>query len=1029
MCINQDCGTREKTKVNNPFFFVAQVFHVCHSSSRKDSFLCPNGTIFHQLRLVCDWWYNVECADTKLHEDVNADIGKVGEHQNSRGSNSLGRGHINNDFRQVDKQSRNLGSVVNLPGGTGVTRQSFNLGSHILDLPTGPTLPEVDQSLDHFGGVQSNSFGEGHSTKSTTRASFNQITNAVTQARTTAINQQIQQHQNTGRPLISTTQQQLHQQQQQLQQQRQREQIQQQQIVEHANRPLISASQAAFQSDDVNDINTFNRIHSNNLNQNIQIGRLLPELRHQPDDVSNDIHVTNSVTLAPTTVTQHHQQHNQNHITRQNQQRQQSSSGRPFPTTPFTTTQRPQTTRSHPLPTTLAAPTITTRRPPVTQRETIINQLITTQSKPTSTRGNRQQTTIQNIGSPLQVSTVTGRPITVTATSIGEVSKRGPTLTKVFRKPLGQIVFSSTTPIKPTSGTSLNTAQHSHFDTNRITGTTVPAFSVAFDNSNEHFDNSNELDDIDGIFTSNGPPQTGNQVQGFSLNRVSNRARKKLANIEPAVTIGSPVNVPNILSPLANRNAINTQTRNNNVQLAGRPITPILHLHTQGNTASQPQISGFSNNIQSSGAVAISGNAGVLSTNVVQDMHNQRIREHLEKQQKLQQAFQRQKEEDEIAKKKSREKHRIAAGRITTNIINPFQALSNIGPGGRPSLPASILSAIPNSHFLGSNLGGPFLPPPNAIPIRSIPPPTNAIPISSTRPAALAPAITSAVTNSFFSTVSTQPAPAQRFTPPPVQSSVQSLHKKRTHKNQQRQQQLQHKQQHQQQQILNQQQHQQKINLKTLNQQQENIQKLQQQQILRQQQQIERQNQRIGTQQQKQQPASIGVPLPPLSSNSQTPTHNNRRVVINNINSNQNNVNTGLPPIVGPLTVTLDDDDDFDNRFDGDDHFKDDIFDDDDINDPFDDDRFDLDDKFDDDRFDLDDRRNLDDRFDDDRFDLDDRLDLDDDDFRLHSTPRFNRQSGTGLKDVPQTGTKTSGGPKPDPVAPPSETFLPPPPH
>jgi hypothetical protein len=27
-----------------------------------DSFLCPNGTIFNQAKLVCDWWYSSDCA-------------------------------------------------------------------------------------------------------------------------------------------------------------------------------------------------------------------------------------------------------------------------------------------------------------------------------------------------------------------------------------------------------------------------------------------------------------------------------------------------------------------------------------------------------------------------------------------------------------------------------------------------------------------------------------------------------------------------------------------------------------------------------------------------------------------------------------------------------------------------------------------------------------------------------------------------------------------------------------------------------
>uniref|UniRef100_A0A336KBE1 CSON004803 protein n=1 Tax=Culicoides sonorensis TaxID=179676 RepID=A0A336KBE1_CULSO len=40
-----------------------QVFHIC-DEGRKISFLCPNGTIFRQLDLICDWWFKVDCASS-----------------------------------------------------------------------------------------------------------------------------------------------------------------------------------------------------------------------------------------------------------------------------------------------------------------------------------------------------------------------------------------------------------------------------------------------------------------------------------------------------------------------------------------------------------------------------------------------------------------------------------------------------------------------------------------------------------------------------------------------------------------------------------------------------------------------------------------------------------------------------------------------------------------------------------------------------------------------------------------------------
>ncbi|VEN38008.1 unnamed protein product [Callosobruchus maculatus] len=41
-----------------------QVWHYCDLNGGQSSFLCPNGTIFSQVALTCDWWYNVKCSAT-----------------------------------------------------------------------------------------------------------------------------------------------------------------------------------------------------------------------------------------------------------------------------------------------------------------------------------------------------------------------------------------------------------------------------------------------------------------------------------------------------------------------------------------------------------------------------------------------------------------------------------------------------------------------------------------------------------------------------------------------------------------------------------------------------------------------------------------------------------------------------------------------------------------------------------------------------------------------------------------------------
>lgn len=63
-----------------------QVFHVCITLPSvgdrvaiKNSFLCPNGTIFNQETFACQWWPDVECALSPNFFDLNEAIGKVPE--------------------------------------------------------------------------------------------------------------------------------------------------------------------------------------------------------------------------------------------------------------------------------------------------------------------------------------------------------------------------------------------------------------------------------------------------------------------------------------------------------------------------------------------------------------------------------------------------------------------------------------------------------------------------------------------------------------------------------------------------------------------------------------------------------------------------------------------------------------------------------------------------------------------------------------------------------------------------------------
>ena len=43
--------------------FFVQAFYMCQPNGESTAFLCPNGTMFNQQYFVCDWWYNLDCAE------------------------------------------------------------------------------------------------------------------------------------------------------------------------------------------------------------------------------------------------------------------------------------------------------------------------------------------------------------------------------------------------------------------------------------------------------------------------------------------------------------------------------------------------------------------------------------------------------------------------------------------------------------------------------------------------------------------------------------------------------------------------------------------------------------------------------------------------------------------------------------------------------------------------------------------------------------------------------------------------------
>jgi len=51
--------------------FRCQVFRRCDIDGTETSYLCPNLTLFNQITLVCDWYYNINCANSAKYQDYS----------------------------------------------------------------------------------------------------------------------------------------------------------------------------------------------------------------------------------------------------------------------------------------------------------------------------------------------------------------------------------------------------------------------------------------------------------------------------------------------------------------------------------------------------------------------------------------------------------------------------------------------------------------------------------------------------------------------------------------------------------------------------------------------------------------------------------------------------------------------------------------------------------------------------------------------------------------------------------------------
>ncbi|RVE53432.1 hypothetical protein evm_002002 [Chilo suppressalis] len=95
-----------------------QVFHIC-DTSRKISFLCPNGTIFSQSHLICDWWFKVDCASAPALYESSAEYYSNEQKKTQKVTQTLTK---NSDLQQINTdtniRAESRRSSVNVPSTT-----------------------------------------------------------------------------------------------------------------------------------------------------------------------------------------------------------------------------------------------------------------------------------------------------------------------------------------------------------------------------------------------------------------------------------------------------------------------------------------------------------------------------------------------------------------------------------------------------------------------------------------------------------------------------------------------------------------------------------------------------------------------------------------------------------------------------------------------------------------------------------------------------------------------------------------------
>ncbi|XP_055344759.1 U-scoloptoxin(01)-Er1a-like [Paramacrobiotus metropolitanus] len=66
---NFDCNSKKQPGFYADVEAQCQVFHRCDIHGNMTSYLCVNTTVFNQVTLVCDYFFNVDCSRFAAYED------------------------------------------------------------------------------------------------------------------------------------------------------------------------------------------------------------------------------------------------------------------------------------------------------------------------------------------------------------------------------------------------------------------------------------------------------------------------------------------------------------------------------------------------------------------------------------------------------------------------------------------------------------------------------------------------------------------------------------------------------------------------------------------------------------------------------------------------------------------------------------------------------------------------------------------------------------------------------------------------